>query len=143
MAGMNTACPNPELLFRLHTDPHRQFTSAAAVGSHTAVSAWFPLWLPLCAGPAEGRANHTRARGSVPAGDNCTEHENHVLLMNCEIQTVPCLLLCTAEFVGQQVKLQTHNDQCTSSSSIWRSLLCALFYFYTYVLSFKLNVGIY
>lgn len=90
-------------ILQLHTDPQRQFTSAAAVGSHAAASAWFLLWFPFCAGPAESKANHTRVMGSIPAGatqtkDNCTVHEYHVLLINCEIQTFPCLSLC-AEFV--------------------------------------------
>lgn len=45
------------VLLQLHTDPQRQFVSAAAVESHTDASASFPLWFPFRAGPAESKSH--------------------------------------------------------------------------------------
>lgn len=92
---------------------------AAAVGSHTAVSAWFWLRLPSRADPAESWVNHTGMPGSAPAGasraeDSGTAYEHHVLLINSEMQTFVCLVL-RPRFVrvGQQPNLQPPDEYWT------------------------------
>lgn len=115
-------------IIKLHTDPQRHCASAAAVGLRAAASAWFLLWFPSCAGPAESKSRQGEGfnshRGYPKTKDNwipCAFDK----LGDTNIPMSP-IMCCWDRRVGHQLN-PVPDPQCTSTSCIWSSHFFVLF----------------